>query len=104
MIVKSMLLTGFDAPIEGVMYLDRPIREAELLQAIARVNRTGHGKKAGSSSTTTASPGTSRRRWPPTRPRTSRGRCSSLEDELPSSTTGTHRVVATVHGSRHQLT
>jgi type I restriction enzyme R subunit len=42
-----MLLTGFDAPIEGVMYLDRPIREAELLQAIARVNRTGHGKKAG---------------------------------------------------------
>ena len=42
-----MLLTGFDAPIEGVMYLDRPIREAELLQAIARVNRTGHGKTAG---------------------------------------------------------
>ncbi|MGB0126987.1 MAG: HsdR family type I site-specific deoxyribonuclease, partial [Rhodocyclaceae bacterium] len=33
LIVKSMLLTGFDAPIEGVMYLDRPIREAELLQA-----------------------------------------------------------------------
>lgn len=47
LIVKSMLLTGFDAPIEGVMYLDRPIREAELLQAIARVNRTGHGKKFG---------------------------------------------------------
>lgn len=34
LVVKSMLLTGFDAPIEGVMYLDRPIREAELLQAI----------------------------------------------------------------------
>ena len=47
LIVKSMLLTGFDAPVEGVMYLDRPIREAELLQAIARVNRTGHGKTAG---------------------------------------------------------
>jgi type I restriction enzyme, R subunit len=47
LIVKSMLLTGFDAPIEGVMYLDRPIREAELLQAIARVNRTGHGKQHG---------------------------------------------------------
>ncbi|GHD72601.1 type I restriction enzyme [Luteimonas padinae] len=47
LIVKSMLLTGFDAPIEGVMYLDRPIREAELLQAIARVNRTGHGKTCG---------------------------------------------------------
>src|SRR5690606_1650189 len=37
----------FDAPIEGVMYLDRPIREAELLQAIARVNRTGFGKRCG---------------------------------------------------------
>ena len=47
LIVKSMLLTGFDAPIEGVMYLDRPIREAELLQTIARVNRTGFGKKFG---------------------------------------------------------
>ena len=47
LIVKSMLLTGFDAPIEGVMYLDRPIREAELLQAVARVNRTGFGKRRG---------------------------------------------------------
>jgi type I restriction enzyme R subunit len=47
LIVKSMLLTGFDAPIEGVMYLDRSIREAELLQTIARVNRTGFGKSAG---------------------------------------------------------
>jgi type I restriction enzyme R subunit len=40
LIVKSMLLTGFDAPVEQAMYLDRSIREAELLQAIARVNRT----------------------------------------------------------------
>src|SRR5487761_1381470 len=47
LIVKSMLITGFDAPVEGVMYLDRPIREAELLQAIARVNRPEHGKGAG---------------------------------------------------------
>ncbi len=51
LIVKSMLLTGFDAPIEQAMYLDRPIREAELLQAIARVNRTqergGVAKKCG---------------------------------------------------------
>jgi type I restriction enzyme R subunit len=47
LVVKSMLLTGFDAPIEGVLYLDRPIREAELLQAIARVNRTGNGKQFG---------------------------------------------------------
>lgn len=43
--VKSMLLTGFDAPVEGVMYLDRTIREAELLQAIARVNRTDTAQK-----------------------------------------------------------
>ncbi|WDC83735.1 hypothetical protein PL321_14435 [Caloramator sp. mosi_1] len=35
-----MLLTGFDAPIEQVMYLDRPLKEHNLLQAIARVNRT----------------------------------------------------------------
>lgn len=47
LIVKSMLLTGFDAPIEQVMYLDRPIRGYELLQAIARVNRTQTGKEAG---------------------------------------------------------
>jgi len=41
-----MLLTGFDAPIEQVMYLDRPLKEHTLLQAIARVNRTcGDSKK-----------------------------------------------------------
>ena len=37
------------------MYLDRPIREAELLQAIARVNRTGTARRRGSWSTTTGS-------------------------------------------------
>lgn len=46
-IVKSMLLTGFDAPLEQVLYLDRPIREVELLQAVARVNRPASGKTAG---------------------------------------------------------
>lgn len=47
-IVKDMLLTGFDAPIEQVMYLDRPLKEHNLLQAIARVNRTfGVKKKCG---------------------------------------------------------
>ena len=40
LIVKDMLLTGFDAPIEQVMYLDRSLKEHGLLQAIARVNRT----------------------------------------------------------------
>ncbi|MFC5956580.1 type I restriction endonuclease subunit R [Streptomyces pratens] len=47
LIVKSMLLTGFDAPREQVLYLDRPIRDAELLQAVARVNRTSPGKEVG---------------------------------------------------------
>lgn len=48
LVVKSMLLTGFDAPVEQVMYLDRYIKEAELLQAIARVNRPcGEAKPAG---------------------------------------------------------
>lgn len=47
LIVKSMLLTGFDAPVAQVLYLDRLIREAELLQAIARVNRTADGKDYG---------------------------------------------------------
>ena len=47
LIVKSMLLTGFVAPNAQVLYLDRLIREAELLQAIARVNRTADGKDYG---------------------------------------------------------
>ncbi|WP_367124583.1 type I restriction endonuclease subunit R [Streptomyces phytohabitans] len=47
LIVKSMLLTGFDAPREQVLYLDRPIRDAELLQAVARVNRPMKGKDIG---------------------------------------------------------
>jgi type I restriction enzyme R subunit len=47
LIVKSKLLTGFDAPREQVLYLDRPIRDAELLQAVARVNRTAPGKEVG---------------------------------------------------------
>ncbi|MFJ5529163.1 type I restriction endonuclease subunit R [Streptomyces sp. NPDC093261] len=47
LIVKSMLLTGFDAPREQVLYLDRPIRDAELLQAVARVNRPAPGKEVG---------------------------------------------------------
>lgn len=45
--VCDMLLTGFDAPIEQVMYLDKPLREHTLLQAIARVNRKAPGKKHG---------------------------------------------------------
>jgi type I restriction enzyme R subunit len=47
LLVRTMLLTGFDAPVEQVLYLDRFIQDAELLQAIARVNRTAKGKAAG---------------------------------------------------------
>jgi len=39
LVVCDMLITGFDAPIEQVMYLDSPLKEHTLLQAIARVNR-----------------------------------------------------------------
>lgn len=46
-IVSDMLLTGWDAPIVGTMYLDKPLKEHTLLQAIARVNRTMAGKNAG---------------------------------------------------------
>lgn len=46
-IVCSKLLTGFDAPRNTVLYLDRPLREHTLLQAIARVNRKFPGKDFG---------------------------------------------------------
>jgi type I restriction enzyme R subunit len=47
LIVKDMLLTGFDAPIAQAMYLDRKLTDHTLLQAIARVNRTAKGKTRG---------------------------------------------------------
>lgn len=47
LVVKDMLLTGFDAPICQVMYLDRKLKDHTLLQAIARVNRTHAGKSRG---------------------------------------------------------
>lgn len=47
LIVVDMLLTGFDAPIEQVMYIDKKIKEHTLLQAIARTNRVARGKKRG---------------------------------------------------------
>jgi len=39
LIVTEKLLTGFDAPVLYAMYLDKPLRDHTLLQAIARVNR-----------------------------------------------------------------
>lgn len=47
LVVCDMLLTGFDAPIEQIMYLDQKMKEHNLLQAIARVNRTRKGKSRG---------------------------------------------------------
>ncbi len=47
LIVKDMLLTGFDAPIAQVMYLDQKLTDHSLLQAIARVNRTNENKFRG---------------------------------------------------------
>lgn len=52
LIVTEKLLTGFDAPILYCMYLDKPMRDHVLLQAIARVNRpyedeNGHRKPSG---------------------------------------------------------
>jgi type I restriction enzyme R subunit len=44
-IVNNMLLTGFDAPVEQVMYLDKIIVAHTLLQAIARVNRVAGTSK-----------------------------------------------------------
>lgn len=45
--VCDRLLTGFDAPVEQVMYLDKIMKEHDLFQAIARVNRTKKGKSFG---------------------------------------------------------
>lgn len=45
LIVNNMLITGFDAPVEQVMYLDKVIIAHNLLQAIARVNRVGGESK-----------------------------------------------------------
>ncbi|MFE6134871.1 type I restriction endonuclease subunit R [Bacillus sp. NPDC057893] len=46
-VVCDMLLTGFDAPIEQVMYIDKKMKEHNLLQAIARANRKTEGKECG---------------------------------------------------------
>lgn len=48
LIVTAKLLTGFDAPILQAMYLDKPLRDHTLLQAICRTNRTyGERKTCG---------------------------------------------------------
>ena len=47
LIVTSKLLTGFDAPILQAMYLDKPMKDHNLLQAICRTNRVYTGKTHG---------------------------------------------------------
>jgi type I restriction enzyme R subunit len=47
LIVTQKLLTGFDAPVLYAMYLDKPLKDHTLLQAIARVNRPYHTKESG---------------------------------------------------------
>ncbi|MFJ6320764.1 type I restriction endonuclease subunit R [Streptomyces californicus] len=47
LIVHSMLLTGYDAPPIHTLYMDRPMQGANLMQALARVNRRFRGKQDG---------------------------------------------------------
>lgn len=47
LIVCSKLLTGFDAPVCQVLYIDKELKEHGLLQAIARTNRIAEGKDYG---------------------------------------------------------
>src|SRR5690606_18034197 len=47
LIVVDKLLTGFDAPKNAVLYVDKRLKEHNILQAIARVNRVFEGKAHG---------------------------------------------------------
>jgi type I restriction enzyme R subunit len=46
-IVKDMMLTGYDSPPLHTLYLDRPLKGALLMQTLARVSRTFREKDAG---------------------------------------------------------
>lgn len=46
-LVRDMWLTGFDAPMMHTMYIDKPMKGANLMQAIARVNRVFKDKPSG---------------------------------------------------------
>jgi type I restriction enzyme R subunit len=47
LIVTAKLLAGFDAPVEGVMYLDKPLRAHTLFQAVTRTNRRWTNPRTG---------------------------------------------------------
>src|SRR5690606_32096356 len=46
-VVRDMWLTGYDAPVLHTLYVDKPMRDHGLLQAIARVNRVFRDKPGG---------------------------------------------------------
>jgi type I restriction enzyme R subunit len=46
-LVRDMWLTGFDAPVLNTLYVDKPMQGANLMQAIARVNRVFNNAKEG---------------------------------------------------------
>lgn len=46
-LVRDMWLTGFDVPSMSTMYIDKPMRGQNLMQAIARVNRVFRDKPGG---------------------------------------------------------
>lgn len=46
-IVRDMWLTGFDVPSMHTMYIDKPMKDHNLMQAIARVNRVFKDKSGG---------------------------------------------------------
>ncbi len=47
LIVMDMLLTGFEASVLKVMYVGKVMKDHQLLQAVARVNRPHEGKRYG---------------------------------------------------------
>jgi type I restriction enzyme, R subunit len=94
LIVKNMLLTGFDAPIEQVMYLDRQMKEAALLQAIARVNRTYDQKQAGIVVDYYGVASHLKEALAAYSPEDIEGSLKSLKDEIPKLRDRHHRVVS----------
>ena len=50
LVVCDMYLTGFDAPLMHTMYIDKPLKDHNLIQAISRVNRIWKDKAGGDNS------------------------------------------------------
>jgi hypothetical protein len=113
LIVTEKLLTGYDAPIAYCMYLDKPLIDHTLLQAIARVNRPYAGQAERRSSWTTSassrtcsarSPSTSRA----TAPASSTWRCCKQRYHRPADVAAEmqlapHRSGATVEGRTERI-